>query len=48
MALRELKEEACPEVVGTLGESDHAILGFTLMQVRVTEQSQTSALDFKN
>lgn len=28
-------------------ESDHVMLGFTIMQARIPEQSQTHVLDFK-
>lgn len=33
-------------IVGTLGQNDHVILEFITMETQVTEQSQTSALDF--
>ena len=33
------------EIVGTLGESDHVILEFTIMQARVTVPSETNVLD---
>lgn len=35
------------DVIGTLGESNHIIQGFTIIQARVIEQSQNSVLDFK-
>lgn len=35
------------EVVRTLGDTDHVILKFNIMEPQVTEQSQISVLDFK-
>lgn len=35
------------EVVAILRKSDHVMLAFTIMQARITKQSQISMLDFK-